>query len=57
MTEQVRKLASSNGGALVVSPADSRSISPVIKEAIWSGAYVGAVVAPPATSLLNAPQY
>jgi len=24
---------------------------------IWQGAYVGAVVPPPATSLLNAPQY
>ena len=29
----------------------------MIKQAIWSGAYVGAVVPPPATSLLNAPQY
>jgi len=57
MTEQIRKFVSSNGGALVVSPVDSQSISPAIKQAIWSGAYVGAVVPPPATSLLNAPQY
>jgi ribose transport system substrate-binding protein len=57
MTEQVRKFVSSNGGALVISPVDSQSISPAIRQAIWSGAYVGAVVPPPAISLLNAPQY
>jgi ribose transport system substrate-binding protein len=57
MTEQVRKFVSSNGGALVISPVDSQSITPAIKQAIWSGAYVGAVVPPPAISLLNAPQY
>jgi ribose transport system substrate-binding protein len=57
MTEQVQKFVSSNGGALVISPVDSQSISPAIKQAIWSGAYVGAIVPPPAISLLNAPQY
>jgi ribose transport system substrate-binding protein len=57
MTAQVRRFVSSNGGALVISPVDSQSISPAIKQAIWSGAYVGAVVPPPAISLLNAPQY
>jgi ribose transport system substrate-binding protein len=57
MTEQVRNFVSSNGGALVISPVDSQSISPAIKQAIWSGAYVGAIVPPPAISLLNAPQY
>lgn len=57
MTAQVRKFVSSNGGALVISPVDSQSIAPAIRQAIWSGAYVGAVVPPPATSLLNAPQY
>jgi ribose transport system substrate-binding protein len=57
MTEQVRKFVSSNGGALVISPVDSQSISAAIKQAIWSGAYVGAIVPPPAISVLNAPQY
>jgi ribose transport system substrate-binding protein len=57
MTEQVRKFISSNGGALVISPVDSQSISAAIKQAIWSGAYVGAIVPPPAISVLNAPQY
>ena len=44
-------------GALVVSPVDSPSIRASIKQVIWSGAYVGTVVPPPAISLLNAPQY
>ena len=57
MTEQVRKFVSANGGALVIAPVDSQTLSPAIKQAIWSGAYVGAVVPPPAISLLNAPQY
>jgi ribose transport system substrate-binding protein len=57
MKDQVRKFVSSNGGALVIAPVDSQSITPEIKQAIWSGAYVGSVVPPPATSLLNAPQY
>jgi ribose transport system substrate-binding protein len=57
MIEQVRRFLNSKGGALVVSPVDSQSLSPVLKQVIWSGAYVGTVVPPPATSLLNAPQY
>ena len=57
MTKQVGSLLNASGGALVTSPVDSHSISPVMKKVIWSGAYVGAVVPPPATSLLNAPQY
>ena len=28
-----------------------------VKKAIWSGAFVGSVVPPPATLILNAPQY
>ena len=28
-----------------------------LQEIIWAGAYVGTIVPPPATSLLNAPQY
>ena len=57
MNQQVRKFIGSSGGALVISPVDSQSISAAIKQAIWSGAYVGSVVPPPAISLLNAPQY
>jgi ribose transport system substrate-binding protein len=34
MARQVQKFVSSNGGALVISPVDSQSISPAIKQAI-----------------------
>jgi len=41
----------------VAAPVDPTSLSRSLQQAIWSGAYVGTVVPPPATSLLNAPQY
>jgi ribose transport system substrate-binding protein len=44
-------------GAAVVSPVDPRRMAPAIQHLLWSGAYVGAVVPPPATTILNAPQY
>jgi ribose transport system substrate-binding protein len=57
MIEQVESFRSSNTGGLVVAPVDPASLAPAIRRMIWQGAYVGAVVPPPATSLLNAPQY
>jgi len=57
MIDQVRKFLDTKVGALVIAPVDPPSIAPVLKEVIWSGAYVGAVVPPPATTVLNAPQY
>jgi ribose transport system substrate-binding protein len=57
MIDQVRGFLDARVGALVVSPVDPPSIAPVLKQLIWSGAYVGAVVPPPATTVLNAPQY
>jgi ribose transport system substrate-binding protein len=57
MIAQVRAFLDAKVGALVASPVDPPSLSPVLKQVIWSGAYVGTVVPPPATSLLNAPQY
>lgn len=50
--EMLRKV-----GAFVISPVDPRSMGPVTQKLLWSGAYVGAVVPPPATTILNAPQY
>ena len=55
--EQVRSLVAAKAGAVVASAVDSVSLGPRLQEVIWSGGYVGTVVAPPATSLLNAPQY
>jgi ribose transport system substrate-binding protein len=57
MADQVRAFLDAKVGALVVAPVDPPSIGPVLKQVIWSGAYVGAVVPPPATTVLNAPQY
>jgi ribose transport system substrate-binding protein len=55
--EQVRSLVAARAGGVVASAVDSASLAPRLQEVIWSGGYVGTVVAPPATSLLNAPQY
>ncbi len=57
MIEQVRQLLADRVGAVVASPVDPMSLSRSLQEIIWAGGYVGTVVPPPATSLLNAPQY
>jgi ribose transport system substrate-binding protein len=57
MIRQVNGLNADRTGAIVVAPIDPPSLSPSLKRMIWSGAYVGAIVPPPATTILNAPQY
>lgn len=57
MIEQVQQLRAAGIGALVTAPIDPASLAPSLQQLIWSGAYVGAVVPPPATEILNAPQY
>lgn len=57
MNEQLRQLREDRTGAVVVSPVDPAAHAPLLQELIWSGAYVGTVVPPPATEILNAPQY
>ena len=57
MIEQVEAFRDARTGALVAAPVDAPSLAPALQKVIWSGAYVGTVVPPPATSLLNAPQY
>ena len=57
MIEQVQAFGRSKVGAVVAAPVDPPSLASHLQRLIWSGAYVGAVVPPPATSLLNAPQY
>jgi ribose transport system substrate-binding protein len=57
MIEQVQALRAAKVGAVVAAPVDPLSLSNSLQQVIWSGAYVGTVVPPPATSLLNAPQY
>lgn len=57
MIKQVIDLASDKTGAMVVAPIDPPSLAPALKQVIGTGAYVGAIVPPPATTVLNAPQY
>ena len=57
MIEQVKGFHDAKVGAVVIAPINPPSIARQLQGLIWSGAYVGTVVPPPATSLLNAPQY
>jgi ribose transport system substrate-binding protein len=57
MIEQVQSLRAAKTGAIVAAPVDPLSLSRSLQQVIWAGGYVGTVVPPPATSLLNAPQY
>ncbi len=57
MIEQVELFVKDKVGSVVAAPVDPASLSHSLQEVIWSGGYVGTVVPPPATSLLNAPQY
>ncbi|HTO28725.1 MAG TPA: sugar ABC transporter substrate-binding protein [Devosia sp.] len=55
MIEQIQAL--DKAGAVVVAPVDPRSLTPSLQWLIAGGTYVGAVVPPPAVTILNAPQY
>ena len=55
--EDVQALLAETIGAVVAAPVDAAALAGRLEEIIWTGAYVGTVVPPPATSLLNAPQY
>jgi ribose transport system substrate-binding protein len=57
MIEQIKGFVDAKVGALVAAPVDAVSLAPALQQVIWSGAYVGTVVPPPATTILNAPQY
>lgn len=57
MATQVREAQARAAGALVAAPINPATLAPAIKQLINDGAYVGSIVAPPATSILNAPQY
>jgi ribose transport system substrate-binding protein len=58
MIEQVRAVPRRQGRRPGRGAGRSRFAgSHSLQEIMWAGAYVGAIVPPPATSLLNAPQY
>lgn len=54
---EVQSLVAAKVGAMVATSPDPAAFSPTLQHAIWSGAFVGTIVPPPATLLLNAPQY
>ena len=55
--EQIQSLLAGKIGGLVATSSDPAAISHDLQKTIWSGAFVGTIVPPPATLLLNAPQY
>ncbi|MEO6396648.1 MAG: sugar ABC transporter substrate-binding protein [Devosia sp.] len=55
--EQIRAAITAKSGAVVTAPVDALALAPILQEVIWSGAYVGTIVPPPAITILNAPQY
>ena len=55
--EQIQSLLAGKVGGLVATSSDPAAISHDLQKTIWSGAFVGTIVPPPATLLLNAPQY
>lgn len=57
MVEQVQLFRASKVGAVVAAPVDPASLSYSLQQIMWDGGYVSTIVPPPATLLLNAPQY
>ncbi|MEO8684482.1 MAG: sugar ABC transporter substrate-binding protein [Devosia sp.] len=55
--EQIQAFRDAKVGALVATSSDPTAISKTLQQAIWAGTFVGTIVPPPATLLLNAPQY
>lgn len=57
MLAQLDAFRTDRVGAVVVSPVNPGALAPSLHSLIASGTYVGTIVPPPATSILNAPQY
>jgi ribose transport system substrate-binding protein len=55
--KEIQAFRNSKVGAIVATSSDPAVVRESIQEVIWSGAFVGTIVPPPATLLLNAPQY
>ena len=54
---QIQMFHETKVGAVIATSSDPRAVASNLQQLIWSGAYVGTIVPPPATLLLNAPQY
>ena len=55
--QQIQGATRDKIGAIVATSSNPKAVSTSLQQAIWSGEYVGTIVPPPATLLLNAPQY
>ncbi|WP_246715018.1 sugar ABC transporter substrate-binding protein [Aestuariivirga litoralis] len=55
--QQIEAYRKDKVGALIATSSNPSAVSPGLQQVLWSGAYVGTIVPPPATLLLNAPQY
>ena len=54
---EIRTFIADKAGAVVATSSDPAVVSHSLQQFIWSGGFVGTIVPPPATLLLNAPQY
>jgi ribose transport system substrate-binding protein len=54
---EIDKFRDAKVGALIATSSDPAVVALSEKRVIWSGAFLGTVVPPPATLILNAPQY
>jgi ribose transport system substrate-binding protein len=57
MEQDVQTFLAAKVGAVVAVLIDPASLSHSLQQEMWAGGYVSTIVAPPATLLLNAPQY
>jgi ribose transport system substrate-binding protein len=55
--QQIQAFLDADVGALVATSSDPSVVRDSLLQAIWAGRFVGTIVPPPATLLLNAPQY
>jgi ribose transport system substrate-binding protein len=55
--DKIQQFRKEKVGALVATSSDPAAVTPSLQQFIWSGGFVGTIVPPPATLLLNAPQY
>ena len=57
MVHGLERALAADVGAIVIAPVNTFLVTPGMQKLIEKGAYVGSIVPPPATSILNAPQY
>ena len=56
MVDHVRRAIATHAGALITAPINVATLAPLVRQFIAQGGYVGSIVPPPATTILNAPQ-